>query len=145
MASIVTYADATDLATWTGSTAPDNATQLLRTASLVVRKATITAVYATDSTGAPSGTDEIDAFRDATCAQAAAMAANDVDPLAGQAGTSGAVASTSIGSASISFASDTDTATLQRSLLADLCSEAAMILRDAGLLGTEPTIGRTGP
>lgn len=144
MASILVYATSGDLATWTGAAAPDNATTLLRTASLLVRKATRAAIYNVDSTGAPTDTDVIDAFRDATCAQAAAMDANDVDPLAGQAGASQEVASTSIGSASVSFANGSaDTSAAD--LLSDLCSEAAMILGEAGLLNNEPLTGRTGP
>ena len=142
--TIPVYADAADLTNWTGTTAPDNATTLLRTASMVVRRATKTAVYAVDDNNVPSDTDISDAFRAATCAQAAAMAANDVDPLAGQAGASQEIASTSIGSASISFAAG-GSAEMAASLLADLCSEAAMILSGAGLLGQEPVTGRTGP
>jgi len=144
MATILVYATSGDLATWTGTTAPDNATTLLRTASLIVRKATKTAVYATDDTGAPTDADTIDAFRDATCAQAAAMDANGVDPLAGQAGASQEIASTSIGSASISFANGSAN-TSAADLLSDLCAEAAMILGEADLLHNEPLTGRTGP
>lgn len=144
MASILVYATSGDLVTWTGASAPDNVTTLLRTASLLVRKATRTAIYNVDSAGAPTDQDTIDAFRDATCAQAAAMDANDVDPLAGQAGASQEVASSSIASASVSFASGSaDTSAAD--LLSDLCSEAAMILGEAGLLNNEPLTGRTGP
>lgn len=143
MASILAYATAADLAAWTGATAPSNATTLLRTASLIVRRVTRTAVYATDTTGLPTDTDTIDAFRDATCAQAAAMDANGVDPLAGQAGASQEVASTSIGSASVSFVAGSGSAAA--ALLSDLCAEAAMILGEAGLLNNQPLTGRTGP
>lgn len=145
MASILIYADADDLATWTGSAAPSNATALLRSASLTIRRNTMTAVYAVDELGVPTDTDDIDAMRDATCAQAAALAANDIDPAAGPGGDLGMVASTSIGSASISFASDSATAGLRRSLLTDLCPEAAEILANAGLTGQAVSIGRTTP
>ncbi len=145
MAAILTYATSDDLATWTGATAPSNASALLRTSSLIVRRATMTATYATDEPGLPTDADVVDALRDATCAQAAALAANDVDPAGAAAGAAGEIASSSIGSASVSFATDADTSALTRSLLSDLTSEAAMILGNAGLLGQPAYIGRTGP
>jgi hypothetical protein len=145
VAAILIYATSDDLAAWTGSTAPDNAATLLRTASLIVRRATMTATYAVDETGAPTDADVLDAFRDATCAQAAAMAANDVDPLAASAGAAGEIASSSIGSASISFATDASTSALTRSLLSAVTDEAAMILSRAGLTAQPVYVGRTGP
>ena len=145
MAAILIYATSDDLTDWTGTTAPDNATALLRTASLIVRRATMTATYAVDETGAPTDADILDAFRDATCAQAAALAANDVDPAGAAAGASGEIASSSIGSASISFATDASTSALTRSLLSDLTDEAAMILSRAGLTAQPVYVGRTGP
>ncbi len=145
MAAILTYATSADLATWTGATAPDNADALLRTASLIVRRATMTATYSVDETGLPTDADVVDAFRDATCAQAAALAANDVDPAAAAAGAAGEIASSSIGSASISFAGDANTSALTRSLLSALTDEAAMILSNAGLTAQPVYVGRTGP
>lgn len=145
MASILIYATASDLAAWTGSAAPANSVALLRSASLTVRRGTLSAVYLVDSDGAPTNTDDLDAFRDATCAQAAALAANGIDPAAGPGGDLGMIQSTSIGSASVTFASDSATAGLRRSLLTDLCPEAAEILSSAGLTGQAPYVGRTTP
>jgi hypothetical protein len=138
VATILVYATSSDLATWTGSAAPTNADALLRTASMLVRRQTRTAVYDVDTAGAPTDADTLAAFNQATCAQAAAMAANNVDPAAGVAGASGAVQSTSIGTASITYAVAGDAAASRQALLTELCSEAAMILDDAGLLGQLP-------
>jgi hypothetical protein len=95
--------------------------------------------------GVPTDQDAIDAFRDATCAQAAAMAANGVDPLAGPAGTGGAVQQSAIGSANVTYAVAANTAELRQQLLTRLTSEAEMILAEAGALQISAVIERTGP
>ncbi len=135
MATILVYATEADLATWTGAATPSNASALLRSASLLVRQATGSATYDYDDDGAPTDADVIDAMRDATCAQAAALAANGIDPAAGVAGASGAVQASSIGSASVTYAVSSDAAGRRQALLTTLTTEAEMILRDAGLLG----------
>ncbi len=134
MATIYVYATTDDLATWTGSAPPANGEQLLRSASLLVRRNTVAAVYDVDEDGAPTDADVIDALSQATCAQAAAMAAAGIDPLAGVAGASAAVQATSIGSASVQYAVAADASARRQALLEQLTEEAAMILRDAGLL-----------
>ena len=131
---MLVYATPEELAAWTGTDAPTNAVQLLRSASLLVRRETKTAVYWTDTTGLPTDTALVTALRDATTAQAAAWAAAGIDPTGGAATVTGLPKSSSIGSGSIDFGtregSDTD-----RAALADqLAPDAAQILADAGLL-----------
>lgn len=79
---VLVYAADTDLAAWTGTTAPANATVLLRSASLLVREATRNCFYATDAGNLPTDPVTKQAFNDATCAQAAFWAANSIDPVA---------------------------------------------------------------
>jgi hypothetical protein len=137
------YADSADLTAWTGTAAPSNATVLLRSASLLVRRATRSAVYAVDGTGLPADTSVSGAMRDATCAHAAALAAAGVDPLA--AGTeAGAVSASSIGSASVTFA-DSAAAAAARARLSDrLVPEALAVLAAADLLSGAPVATRDG-
>lgn len=140
MASILLFATAAQLTAWPGYTNPANVSvdALLRAASLRVAEATKTAFYDVDSLGAPTDADLIDAMRDATCAQAAALAANRIDPAGGVAGASGAVQASSIGSASVQYAVASNAGSTRQALLTTLTDEAAMILRNAGLLGGAP-------
>jgi hypothetical protein len=138
--AILVYATSAELAIWTGASAPSNAVALLRTASILVRRATRSAVYSTGSDGAPDDDDLADVFSDATCAHAAAMAAAVVDPLA--AGTETVVASSSIGSASVSTLASPGAEAARLSLSTTLCPEATAILDDAGLIGQAPYVGR---
>ena len=129
------YATVDDLTDWTETTAPDNATQLLRTASLLVRKATLTARYATDTTGLPTETLVAQAFRDATCAHAAAMDAANINPLAGGAVTTAATAtSKKVGSAQVEYAGSAAAAAARAELAECLAPEAQAILQHAGLV-----------
>jgi hypothetical protein len=131
------YATPTDLAAWTGTAAPANATTLLRVASGLVRRDTLTAWYTVDETGAPTDEDVAQAFSDATCAQAATWAALGIDPtLAGlDTGAAGrVVASKALGPANISYAGADDTAARRARVASELTDEAAGILADVGLL-----------
>lgn len=71
---VLVYATLTDLAAYApaGTTLPDatEAVRLLTSASAVIRRATLTAVYDADTTGMPTDTTIRDTFRRATCAQA---------------------------------------------------------------------------
>ena len=131
------YAVPDDLAAWTGSAAPANATPLLRSASLLVRDATASAFYATDATGLPTDPGTLQAFKDATCAQAAFWAANGIDPAAGALPTAGVLRGKKLGSASLDY--DTAAAASQAVLQARMDSvealvpEAVRILRGAGV------------
>lgn len=128
------YATSDDLSSWTGAAAPSNAVQLLRTASLAVQEATQTAFYAVDEADAPTDATVIAAFRDATCAQAAAMIAQAVDPLAGGTYSSdGVEQSVGIGTARVQFADAAEAIEAQQQLLQGLCPEAQRILRLAGI------------
>lgn len=139
MASLPVYATSGELATWTNSVAPTDAAALLRTASILVSQATLSAVYAVDDDGNATDQDVIDALRDATCAHAAALSANGIAPAAGPAGVTGPVSASGIGSGSVTFAAPANAAGLAQSLLTELAPEAAMILFQAGLFNQVPT------
>lgn len=131
---MLTYATSSDLLNWSGGTAPTNADQLLRTASILVRKATITATYTVDTAGLPTDADVLQAFKDATCAHAAAMAAALIDPLAGGATTTaGTKAAKKVGTASIEYAGTQQAAAARALLAVELAPEALDILQQAGL------------
>ena len=131
------YATSTDLAAWTGNPAPANATQLLRSASLLVRDATAAAFYAADTTGLPTDTATKQAFNDATCAQAALWTALGIDPATGGLAATGVLRGKRIGTAALDY----DTSALasvtamnaRRDAATTLCSEAVTILRAAGV------------
>lgn len=132
---MLVYADSADLAAYTGVAAPANATQLLRFASMLVRRVTSQAFYAVDETGLPTDADVLTAFRDATCAQANAWSLNGIDPAAGVAGVGGVVVKKSLGSASVDYAVDSSVAAEQARLAGGgLTLEAMLILRNYGLL-----------
>lgn len=135
---MLVYATPNDLAVWTGHATPSNALQLLRSASLAVREATELCFYAVDSDGFPSEYVKLQAFRDATCAQAAFLAANDIDPFAGL--QPGVESSTKIGTASIVFADADMAAEAKQAALGSIVIEAQRILRDAGVLPTDPWV-----
>ena len=131
------YAAPGDLAAWTGSAAPANATQLLRSASLLVRDATASAFYAADATGLPTDPGTLQAFKDATTAQAAFWAANGIDPAAGALPSAGVLRGKKIGSASLDYdtSATVSAAVLQARLdsVESLVPEAVRILRGAGV------------
>lgn len=131
---IVIYADPADFVAYTGSAIPDNITALLRSASILVREATVSAVYDVDDDNLPTDTDILTAMRDATCAHAAALDAASIDPLA--AGTEAGISSTSIGGAAISYLGHVGSEARRQALATSLAPEAALILRAAGLLAT---------
>lgn len=138
------YATSTDLSAWTGATAPPNADQLLRRASGLVRKATATAFYATDPTGLPTDAVTLQAFKDATTAQANFWAVNNIDPAAGGLSQTGVLSSKKIGSASLSYDSaGSGSVTAWRTKVeasATLCEEAFDLLQAAGINLINPWI-----
>lgn len=132
---MLVYATDEDLTDWTSQPAPDNADVLLRSASLLVGEATITARYKTDSDGYPSVKTVRGAFRDAVCAQAAAWAAAGIDPTtAGLDKGQGPVSAKSIGSASLSYAGAENTAASRVDAIYALVPDARRILAAEGLL-----------
>lgn len=134
------YATSADLTAWTGSAAPDNADQLLRTASLAVANATRAARYDVDGTGMPTDAKTLQAFKDATCAHAAALAAAKVDPAAGGVLAANVATSKKVGSASIDYAGAGTATSAKAALLSGLAPEAARILRQAGIAATAPWV-----
>ena len=138
------YANAQDLSTWTGATAPSNAEQLLRRASGLVRKHTATAFYATDPTGLPTDPDTLQAFKDATTAQANYWVVNNIDPAGGGLTQQGILTSKSIGSARLGYdAAGSGSVTAWRAKVdaaTTLCDEAFDILQAAGINLINPWI-----
>lgn len=140
----IIYADSTALAAWLSPTPlPDNATKILRSASMTITEATETAFYATDSTGVPTDAKTKQAFQDATCAQAAALIAYGIDPDAGGILEGGAIeTSVALLSARVTYADNQAAVDGQQQLLNGLVPEAQRILRQAGLvLGVPWVVG----
>lgn len=137
---VLVYATPDDLAAWTGTTAPTNATALLRSASLAVREATELCFYAVDDTGLPTNTTQLQAFNDATCCQAAALAELDVNPQSGGVVEAGVVSSSKLGSASFEYADAAIAAAAKAAAMQGLVPDALRILRDAGISPTNPWI-----
>jgi len=130
------YATPDDLSTFTGQPAPDNAARLLRGASMLVRRATRAALYDTTSAGLPSDPDTAEAFKDATCAQAAEWARRGIDPATGV--TPAKPASSSIGGASINWG--TPGGLSDQDALEQLIPDALWYLDSAGLLSGQPIV-----
>lgn len=108
----------------------------LRTASRLVYLATRMATYDVDSAGKPSDPTVAAAFTEATVLHANAMiGAGITNPAAGAAGLPGQVASSSIGSGSITYARNADAEAARASLLTALCDDALWALESAGLTG----------
>lgn len=138
---MLVYATTADYQAWTGTTAPANITGLLRAASMAVREATELAFYTVDATGMPTDTVQKQAFNDATCCQAAALAAFGVDPNAGGTLEAGAVeTSVGIGTARETFADATAAVQAQQALIGGLTPDAKRILRNARLMLTSPWV-----
>ena len=138
---MIVHATEAQLATWTGTAAPANAAVLLRSASLLVDRALIGAIYSTDTTGVATDATVLQALADATCAQAATWATLGIDPTGGPAGaSSGQVVAKTIGSARIEYDRSSTGRSTAGSARADaavtLTDEALQILANAGLLTT---------
>ena len=132
------YADAAALAAYTGTTAPANHAVLLRRASSLVADAIRAKVYDVDSEGLPIDTAQRETLEEATCAQAAAWAANDINPLAGRAGARKDIASKAGGGVTVQYASYADDAKARSDLASGdvLISEALRVLANGGMLTT---------
>lgn len=135
------YATTDDLAEWIDGDLPDNAKAILRTAAYAVREATSTAYYSADqNTGLPLDVTTAAAFRDATCAQAAALIALGIDPLAGGGTEASVERSVGIGSARIEYADANDAAQARAQLLGGLCQEASRIIRQSNIVLGRPWV-----
>jgi hypothetical protein len=140
----LTYATPADMAAWTAQPAPLNATQLLRSASILVTRFTGTAFYQTDTTGLPTDAGIAEAFKDATTAQAAFWAAANIDPASAGFATSGILSSKKIGSASLTYdvagAGSVQAFNERRRMASSLCDEAVNILQQQGLYTNGPWV-----
>jgi hypothetical protein len=138
------YATPTDLSAWTGAAAPANATQLIRSASRLVRQATSVAFYAVDAQLMPTDTGLVQAFKDATCAQVTLWAVNGIDPSSGGITAAGVLKARAIGTAKLDY--DTTAATSVTAFAAKafaartLCRESIEILQQAGITTNSPWI-----
>lgn len=130
-------AQPTDLATWTGTAAPGNATQLLREATSMVLSATLGGYYAVDPvTGLATDPVVAKVLSDATCIQAAAWAALGYDPNLGGVLTAGVESQTKIGSASIVFADAAAAAAAKQAAIDELVPAAVRKLAQNNLLSS---------
>lgn len=138
------YATPADLSAWTGVTAPVNAVQLLRRASGLVRKATASAFYATDTNGLPTDVPTLQAFNDATCAQANFWSVNNIDPASGGLTQSGILSNKRIGTASLTYdvmgAGSVTAWRARADATNNLCTESYDILLAADINLTSPWI-----
>lgn len=127
---MLVYAESHDLADHMAEV-PDDAEVLIRFASVLVRRATRFDVYDTTPAGMPDDPWIIDAFRDATCVQAAMWAANGVNPAAGVAGVDGGVDSSTIAGATVKY--NTSHVDEARASVDTLAPMALAVLRAEGL------------
>lgn len=131
------YATSAQLDDWLDGPLPANATTLLRSASLLVRGATVASVYDVDTAGLPTDPAVLTAFRDATCAQAAMWSTAGIDPAGGGVASSAPVRSKKLGSGSVDYDTSVNASvtafTAKQAAARELCAEAYMILRQAGL------------
>lgn len=134
---VIVYASGPDFTEWSGMAAPAKITPLLRSASLLVRGATVASVYGTDTAGLPSDGAVLSAFRDATCAQVALWVSAGIDPAGGGAATSAPVRSKKLGSGSVDYDTSVNASVAafqaKRAATTVLCAEAYLILQQAGL------------
>lgn len=133
------HATPADLAAWTGQPAPTNATMLLREASIRVRTATLRDRYDTTPSGLPALDDLAEAMRDATCAQAAAWSAADIDPTGGAAAGGAAVVKSELDGARVEYDAAPLTAARAELLGPGLTPTALAILRSVGLASAAVT------
>lgn len=128
-------AQPTDLATWTGTTAPANATPLLRSATSLVLSASGSSYYSVDAvTGLATDPVVAKVLKDATCIQAAAWAAMGVDPLLGGVTVAKVASQKSIGTAHLTYADAGMAAQARAASLTSLVPEAARKLQENNLL-----------
>jgi len=135
------YATASDLAAWTQAPAPANADQILRACTGLVLDATEEAYYTTDpTTGMATDTQILGAMRDATCIQAAAWIALNIDPATGGVLTQSLRTSKKIGTAQVTFdVADTAAAAAARqAAYTGLVPAALAHLRRYNLIGNGP-------
>lgn len=130
------YATPDDLANWVPSstTLPDDAKQLLRSASVLVARAVNESPYEI-TVVSDAGTE---AKRDATCAQVAAWLASGIRPGAGGLETGPVLKAKSIGTRKFEYdtnrTASAEALAKREQIAEDLAPEAEAILRAAGIL-----------
>lgn len=135
-------ASSADYTTWTGQTAPANIMSILRSCTALVQEATKMDRYAVDaSTGLPTDTATLTALRNATCIQAAAWVALNIDPTTGGVIVSSkAVKAKKLATGSIEY-SDAEVqavAKAREAAYTALVPEAVQHLRNRGLMSFAP-------
>jgi len=139
------YATKLELARWlngpdaTEDQAPANADALLRSASILIRKATRRAMYRVSSDGLPQDATKRQAFNEAALAQAGTLSKLGLDPSAGGvASLKAAVASKGMGSLSVSYVQGDATEAARQALASGevLTFEAYELLSEAGLVSS---------
>jgi len=130
---VLIYATPQQLAAWVGADIPPSTPYLLRSASILVGRATLTAWYDVDPEGMPTDPGLVAAFADATCSQVGTWIALSIDPATAGADPGRTVASKKIGSAQIDYAVYQATAQARADRATSLSPEAALILAGAGL------------
>lgn len=130
-------AQPSDLAAWTGATAPVNATALLRSASSLVLSAASSSYYAADPvTGLATDPVVAQVLNDATCIQAAAWDALGINPLTGGVVVESVKSSKSIGTAHITYADAGTAATARAQAVTTLVPEAVRKLVENNCMDT---------
>lgn len=130
------FATTQELETWMQTTAPDNAPVLLREASGMVSAACQCDIYDTDENDKPTDVKLLEAMMEATCAQAEAWSASDMDPTKGPGGQAPRLTTSSIDGAALSF--DTYlTAPDRNDWVKYIAPSAFRRLRSAGLASSQ--------
>ena len=97
------FATTQELENWMQTTAPDNAPVLLREASGIVSDACQCDIYDTDADDKPTDAKLLEAMMEATCAQAEAWSAADMDPTKGPGGQAPRLTTSAQDGSSLSF------------------------------------------
>ena len=137
---MLVFAKPDDVVTWAGYAFDKdvNLQPLIRRASSMVQRAVRSARFEVTPAGMPEDPDVMDALRDAVCEQVTVWVENDISPTA-IASATGAVTSSSIGDASVSYSS-VDAAQVKDQAANELCDAALDILSNAGLIGGWPWV-----
>lgn len=137
------YATNEDLAAapWLVTEPPANVARLLAYASQLVRGATRSALYDTDTDGKPTDTKVIAAFKDAVCAQVSTWVGAGINPEQAGGGQSGVVASKSLGPRNVQYAVYERDAEQRQRITLNLTGEAAGYLADLGLCSAVQVTG----
>lgn len=132
-------AQPSDLAAYTGTDAPVNATVLLRSATTLVLRATRQAYYPVDpTTGLSTDAQVAAALTEATVIQSAAWAAIGYDPLTGGVPQTSVVQSSRAGGASDTFADAALAAAARVAAVTGLVPDAERVLELNNLLIPNP-------